>query len=111
MQISGSLLGLILSVLDDAPLHGYGIAREIERRSAEALSFGEGTLYPALRNLEQDGFVQARWDTSAERGPARKVYDITPEGRLELTRIRTDWSQYSHSIDRVLLGPTKTQPA
>ncbi len=78
MQISGNLLGLVLAVLDDAPLHGYGIAREIESRSADALSFGEGTLYPALKTLERDGFVQARWDTSSGNGPARKVYEITP---------------------------------
>lgn len=111
LQVSGSLLGLVLAVLEESPLHGYGIAREIEKRSADALSFGEGTLYPALKTLERDGFIQGQWDTSAERGPARKVYEITPEGRKELARIRVDWLEYSRSIDRVLQGKPSSQTA
>jgi len=103
-NISGNLLGLILAVLERAPMHGYGIAREIEKRSADALSFGEGTLYPALRMLEKDGFVNALWDTSGP-GPARKVYELTEEGKMELARIRDAWRSYSHSIDLVLGAP------
>jgi len=103
-QVSGSLAGLVLAVLADMPLHGYGIAREIEQRSADALSFGEGTLYPALKTLEKNGFVEGRWDTSSDSGPARKVYEITPEGRKELARVRLAWREYSRSIDQVLEG-------
>ena len=111
LQKSGDLAGLVLAVLDDGPSHGYAIAREIERRSADALSFGEGALYPALRSLEKDGFVVAAWDTNVERGPARKVYHITPEGILELSRVRNAWSTYSHSVSLVLGGKTAIQPA
>jgi PadR family transcriptional regulator PadR len=108
LQSSGNLVGLVLAVLNDEPLHGYGIAREIEKRSADALSFGEGTLYPVLKTLERDGFVEGRWLAPADRGPARKVYDITPEGREELFRIREAWQEYSRSIDRVFeSNPTK----
>ncbi|MDR3689602.1 MAG: helix-turn-helix transcriptional regulator [Fimbriimonas sp.] len=110
IHISGNLFGLILAVLESAPLHGYGIAREIEIRSSDALSFGEGTLYPALRALEQDGFIEARWDTSGT-GPAKKVYELTPDGKAELARIREAWRDYSRSIDQVLGGLPKMQSA
>jgi len=103
LNISGNLLGLILAVLEAGPLHGYGIAREIERRSSDALSFGEGTLYPALRILEQDGFVVASWDTSGP-GAARKTYDLTPSGKSELARFREAWREYSRSVESVLGG-------
>ena len=109
LQLSGGLLGLALAVLEDAPMHGYGIAREIEKRSSDALSFGEGTLYPVLKTLEHDGLICGAWDTSTERGPARKVYEITPEGRKELAKVRQAWSEYSRSIARVL--ETKPQTA
>jgi len=101
LHVSGNLPGLILGVLEAGPLHGYGIAREIEKRSAAALSIGEGTLYPALRVLEQDGFVEASWDTSGS-GPARKVYELTPSGDQELGRFRQAWREYSRSVDKVL---------
>ncbi len=101
INISGNLFGLILAVLESAPLHGYGIAREIESRSADALSFGEGTLYPALRALEQDRFIESGWDTSGP-GAARKVYSLTPSGTQELARVRQAWLDYSRSVDKVM---------
>ena len=110
LNMSGNLPGLILSVLEAAPLHGYGIAREIEKRSADALSFGEGTLYPALRLLEQAGSLNAKWDTSGP-GPARKVYRLTPSGKEELIRLREAWAEYARSIENVLNGVPKVQPA
>ena len=95
----------------EEPMHGYGIARAIVQRSADVLSFGEGTLYPALKTLVRSGFVQGAWETSAEGSPAKKVYEITPAGREELARIRLAWNEYSRSIDRVLGGRAETQPA
>ena len=108
-QQSGSLLGLVLAVLEETPLHGYGIAREIERRSADALTFGEGTLYPALRTLEQRGLIAGTWDTVGEHGPARKVYRLKPEGLAELQRVRAEWHEYSRSIDLVMGGAALRQ--
>ena len=106
----GNLAGLILAVLEDEPRHGYAIAREIERRSADALSFGEGALYPALKLLEQSEFVLGQWDTSGS-GPARRVYHLTPEGAAELTRRRVAWQEYAKSIDQVLGGVPNVQSA
>lgn len=111
LQVSGSLHGLVLAVLEEAPLHGYGIAREIEKRSSDALSFGEGALYPALKALERDEFIVGKWDSFSAGGPARKVYEITQKGHTELARIRVNWLEYSRSIDSVLKGKAGIQPA
>jgi PadR family transcriptional regulator PadR len=98
-----NLSDLILSVIEDEPLHGYAIAREIEKRSLNALRYGEGALYPALRSLEKGRFVEATWDTSGA-GPARRVYRLTHEGVKELREARLAWLEYSHSVEQVLGG-------
>jgi len=110
LQISGNLPGLILAVLEHAPLHGYGIAREIEKRSMDALSFGEGTLYPALKLLERDDLIAASWNTEV-KGPARKVYSLTANGKKELEKFRKAWREYTQSVDRVIGGLPGFQPA
>jgi PadR family transcriptional regulator PadR len=97
----GSTPALILSVLSDGPRHGYGIAKEIQRLSADALKMGEGTLYPALRTLETDGFIAGEWIVPPS-GPARKVYRLTDNGRGELDRHKSAWRQFSESIEAVL---------
>ena len=104
------LPGLILAVIEYCPMHGYGIAREIELRSADALSYGEGTLYPALKNLEQNGLIVGEWFTDGS-GPAKKVYRISSEGKAELAKLREAWLEYSRSIDKVLGGVPTTQSA
>ncbi len=99
----GSTPALILAVLADGPRHGYGIAREIQRRSADALKMGEGTLYPALRTLEGDGFIVSEWHVQLS-GPARKVYELTDMGRGELARHKSAWDRFSEAVDAVLGG-------
>ncbi len=106
----GSTPALILAVLAEGPRHGYSIAREIQRRSADALKMGEGTLYPALRTLENDGFIQGDWEVQPS-GPARKVYHLTDKGRGELQRHKSAWKQFSDAIDAVLGGDPDAQPA
>src|SRR5205085_5364831 len=83
--LKGNTPTLVLAVLNDAPLHGYGIAREIERRSGNALRFKEGTLYPALHALEREGMIAGSWNREAG-GRERKVYQITPAGLAALER-------------------------
>ena len=89
----GSTPILILAVLAEGARHGYAIAREIERRSSDALSVGEGALYPALRALEREGLVQSEWQTqptdAATRGsratpsgiPAHRAGSRSPRAR------------------------------
>ena len=92
---------LVLHVLTRGTSHGYAIARAVEQQSDDALRMGEGTLYPVLRTLEQDGLVTSEWET-ADSGPARKVYRITTAGRAELTRRLRDWKSRVTALGSVL---------
>ncbi|MBW3625549.1 MAG: PadR family transcriptional regulator [Armatimonadetes bacterium] len=99
--LKGNTPTLILAVLEEGPLHGYAIAREIERRSDNALTFKEGTLYPALHTLEQQGWVISEWrKTAGERD--RKVYTLTPAGRAALEERTRRWDRFAHAVDRIL---------
>ena len=99
----GDLPVLILAVLAEAPCHGYSLAREIERRSEGALGAKEGTLYPALRVLEQKGSIEGRWDENSV-GPARKTYRLTAAGQAELERSAREWKSYARAFEQVLEG-------
>lgn len=106
----GSTPILILAVLADAPRHGYAIAREIEKRSADALRMGEGALYPALRALERDGLVESEWETQMT-GPARRVYRLTNKGRTHLAAQVRAWQTFSQAVNIVIGGLPHAQPA
>jgi PadR family transcriptional regulator PadR len=101
--LKGNTPTLVLAVLNDGPMHGYGIAREIERRSNNALKFKEGTLYPALHALERDAMITGEWRREPE-GRERKVYHITPAGRGALVRRTDAWNSFSAAIERVIGG-------
>ena len=90
--LRGNTPTLVLAVLADAPQHGYGIAREINQRSGDALKCKQGTLYPALHALEREGLILGEWET-AER--PRRVYVITEAGRTELARRLQAWQTFS----------------
>src|SRR2546423_12177572 len=83
--LKGNTPTLVLAVLKDSPLHGYGIAREIERRSGNALKFKEGTLYPALHALEREGVITGEWQKEGNTGE-RKVHTNTPSRLAPLER-------------------------
>ena len=110
----GSTPILILAVLAGGSRHGYSIAREIERRSSDALSVGEGALYPALRALEREGLVSSEWQTQPS-GPARRVYTLTDAGQAKLSSQVRAWDRFSRAVNDILgdtLGGTPhVQPA
>ena len=99
--VKGDIPVLILTVLSQSACHGYAIAREIERQSGCGLTLREGSLYPALRVLEQEGFVEGNWEIQSS-GPARKVYHITETGQAELAKRTQMWQQYAEMIGRIL---------
>jgi PadR family transcriptional regulator PadR len=92
---------LVLHVLAGGPRHGYAIARDVEVGSEQALRLGEGTLYPVLRALEQEGLVTAEWEPTGT-GPARKVYAITPAGRAECRERVREWRTHLRALGAVL---------
>lgn len=101
--IKGNTPTLVLAVLKDGPLHGYGIAREIERRSNNALKFKEGTLYPALHALEREGMIRGEWQRE-EGGREKKVYGITLAGLGALEKRRQTWDAFASAINSVIGG-------
>ncbi len=101
--LKGNTPTLLLATLREQPRHGYALAQEIKRRSADALSLGEGSLYPALKALERDGFIEGRWEEQPS-GSSRKVYFLTDAGRGELERRTRAWRSFSHAIESVLTG-------
>ena len=106
----GDIPMLVLAVLCEGPRHGYAIAREVERHSEDLLKLREGSLYPALRVLEQDGLIVSKWENPPS-GPARKVYSITDAGRTELARRAQDWQRYAQFMTTLLGRAKDAQPA
>ena len=104
----GDIPVLILTVLAQGACHGYAIAREIERQSECGLTLREGSLYPALRVLEQEGFIEGDWEIQSS-GPARKVYRITKSGGEELARRTQMWKQYAAMVGRIIGDKTHAQ--
>ena len=102
----GDLPLLVLTVLEEGPAHGYAIARAIEQLSHGALTAREGSLYPALRGLEQEGWIVASWETPPS-GPARKVYTLTETGRAERVNQLARWQEYADALGSVLAGGRK----
>jgi PadR family transcriptional regulator PadR len=102
--LEGTLILLVLRTLEVlGPLHGYGIARRIEQISGDLLQLNQGTLYPALLRMEQDGWITSKWGAS-EKNRMAKFYSINAAGRRQLARETEDWQRMSSTIDG-FLGP------
>jgi transcriptional regulator len=99
--LQGTLDLLILRVLVRGPLHGYGIAERIQQLSDEVLSVGEGSLYPALYRLQDQGWIQAEWGQS-ENNRRAKYYTLTKTGRKQLEVEAAGWQTMCAAIGRVL---------
>jgi PadR family transcriptional regulator len=99
--LTGTVGVLILSLLGEREMYGYEILQEAERRSASALQLKEGTVYPALHQMERSGLLKARWRDS-DRGRARKYYGLTRKGRRQAASKRRQWLQISAAMRAVL---------
>jgi transcriptional regulator len=99
--LQGTLAILILKALLVAPAHGYGVARWIEGTTGDVLRIEEGSLYPALRRLEDKGWVTSEWGLSENNRRAR-YYTITAAGRTHLRSEAAVWLRYAGAVTRVL---------
>lgn len=99
--LQGTLDLLILRVIATGPLHGWGIAKRIQLVSGDVLSVGQGSLYPALHRLEQQGWIAAEWKDS-ELGRSAKFYSLTREGRKQLERELKTWDRLSSAVRIVI---------
>jgi len=98
--LQGTLALMVLKTLDVlGPLHGYGIARRIEQISGDLLTVNQGTLYPVLLKLEQDGSIASEWGASENNRKAR-FYKLTRSGRKQLQAETQGWEQTAAIIGR-----------
>jgi PadR family transcriptional regulator len=99
--VQGTLDFLILKTLSLEPKHGWAIAKRIEQVSGDVLRIQQGSLYPALHRLEQQGWIRAKWMQS-ETGRDAKFYSLTPAGRKQLESETANWKRLSGAINLVL---------
>ena len=99
--VQGTLDLLILKTLLLQPLHGWAIAKRIQQLSNEVLQVQQGSLYPALHRLEQQGWIKAKWAES-ETGRQAKFYALTNAGRSQLEKEAANWNRLSAAINLVV---------
>ena len=100
--LQGTLVLLVLKTLDArGPMHGYAITSHIQRVSSDLLRVEEGSLYPALHRMTQDGWLEAEWGTT-EKNREAKFYTITPAGRKQLELEQESWMRLRTGVTRVL---------
>ncbi|MFZ0633571.1 MAG: PadR family transcriptional regulator [Acidobacteriaceae bacterium] len=99
--LQGTLDLLVLQTLELGPMHGWGITLHIERVSDAILRVEEGSLYPALHRMEQDGWIKASWGLSENNRRAR-YYQLTALGRRQLAAERENWKKITGAVGLVL---------
>ena len=99
--VQGNLDLLMLRTVSLEPKHGWAIAKRIQQISKEVLQVQQGSLYPALHRLKQQGWIRARW---TETGRQTRFYSLTAAGRAQLEKERESWSRLSTAINLVVEG-------
>jgi PadR family transcriptional regulator, regulatory protein PadR len=99
--LKGSTDSLLLSLINNEPMYGYQIIKEIEKRSNGYFQFKEGTLYPALHRLEESGFINGKWQKLAN-GQERRYYGITEKGFKALSERLETWLNFSAAVNSIM---------
>lgn len=99
--IKGSTSLIILQLLNSGDMYGYQIVKEMGQRSENALDVKEGTIYPGLHKLEEKGYITSYWKEQ-EKGPARKYYAITEDGKGLLQEKKREWNSFVKMMNQML---------
>lgn len=99
--LQGTLDLLILKTLDLEPMHGWGITQRIQQISEDVLQVNQGSLYPALHRLEEQGSITAGWKRS-ENNRQAKYYELTKAGRKQLAAEQENWVRLSAAVARIV---------
>ena len=99
--VQGTLDLLILTIIGLEPMHGWAIAQRISQMSNDVLQVGQGSLYPALHKLEQQGWIEAEWRDS-ENNRRAKYYSLTREGRRAMKQEAVQWERLSSAISGIV---------
>jgi len=97
----GILEMIILKILSNKEMYGYELVSEINRRS-ESLNIKEGTLYPILYRLEDNGLIKAQWELTVSRNQPKKFYSVTEKGKQAMTEAYSQWKSISEDIIRIM---------
>ena len=100
--LRGSVDLLILKALALEPAHGWAVSQRIQQLSDGVLEMNQGSLYPALQRLQQQGWIDAEWQQLEEMNRRARVYRLTSRGRRELTRQTESWRRYAMAMEQVL---------
>jgi PadR family transcriptional regulator PadR len=100
--LQGTLDLLILKTLALEPMHGWAVAHRIQQLTGNVLQVPQGSLYPALHRLEEEGWIEAEWRTAPESNRPAKYYSLTKAGRRQLATEEKTWSALVGAVDRVL---------
>ena len=106
--LTGSSNSLLLCLLEQQPMYGYQIVKELEARSQGYFRFKEGTLYPALHRLEKSGLIAGNWQMLSN-GRQRRYYHITDRGLAKLAQEKTQWQDFLKAV-RLILQPGPSGP-
>lgn len=99
--VQGTLDLLLLKILALEPLNGFGLSQRLKQVSGDVLQVSDGSLYPALHKLEQEGWITAEWKAS-ENNRRAKFYSLTRLGRKQLESEADNWGRLSSAITRVI---------
>jgi transcriptional regulator len=99
--VQGTLDLLILKILALEPLHGWAISQRLKQISGDVLQVSDGSLYPALHKLEQEGWIEAEWRPS-ENNRRAKFYSLTRPGKRQLERESESWGRLSAAISSIV---------
>jgi transcriptional regulator len=99
--LQGTLDVLVLKTLAGGPMHGWGIAQRIQQVSEDVLRVNQGSLYPALHRLENEGWIAAEWGTS-ENNRKAKYYRLTRAGQRQLESETENWRRLAAAVGRIL---------
>lgn len=100
--LQGTLALLVLQALESkGAMHGYGLTTYIHEQSVELLRVEEGSLYPALHRMEQEGWIRSEWGAT-DKGRKARFYALTPVGRKQLAAERASWARLTKGVARIL---------
>ncbi|NCB17867.1 MAG: PadR family transcriptional regulator, partial [Synergistales bacterium] len=100
-MMKGTVVPIMLKLLAEREMYGYEIIKVVNERTNDALAWKEGTIYPWLHRLEQDGLITGTWHDSSE-GRKRKYYAITRKGQAELTQKVEEWRSLASAVSVLL---------
>lgn len=104
----GVLEMLVLGLVCEGPTYGYELLSRLKERSGGMFALREGTLYPILYRLEDDGLIEAAWSTGEGRAAPKKMYTITPQGREGWAAQQKLWHSFSDTVGIFLEGSSNT---